>query len=329
MSSDLLDLEAMAMPDMAAAEQVRHRSQRVLRPRGALQRLDDLAVWLAGWQHTPRPTVDDPRALIFAGDHGVVAEGVSAYPAKVTAAMVEALRSGKATAAVMARHLGVALDVFDVGVGKPSGNIRVEPALDDAQFVVAVERGRAAVVGVDHADVLVIGEIGIGNTTPAAAMSLSLFGGEAADWVGPGAGLDPEGVVHKAEVVAEAARRVDGAGPLEVLRQLGGWELAAMAGAVIEARRRSIPVLLDGFVNTAAVIPLELAHPGYLDHCWPGHLSPEPGHARLLGVLGRAPILDLEMRLGEGSGALAALPLLALAARSVVEVATFEEAGLV
>lgn len=328
MSSDLLDLKAMAMPDMAAAEQVRRRSQQVLRPRGALRRLDEMAVWLAGWQHTPRPTVDNPLALIFAGDHGVTAEGVSAYPSQVTAAMVEALRSGTATAAVMARHLGVPLQVVDVGVGKPSGNIRVEPALDEAQFARAVERGRATVAGADRADVLVIGEIGIGNTTAAAAMSLGLFGGRAADWVGPGAGLDAAGVIHKTGVVAAAARRVGGADPLEVLRQLGGWELAAMAGAVIEARRRSIPTLLDGFVSTAAVIPLELAHPGYLDHCWPAHLSPEPGHSRLLAALGRAPILDLEMRLGEGSGALAALPLLGLAARSVVEVATFEEAGL-
>lgn len=328
MSSDLLAPDAMAGPDLTAQEEVRKRSQRVLRPRGALKRLDDLAVWLAGWQRTAQPKIDKPIALIFAGDHGVTAEGVSAYPATVSGAMVEAIRSGMATAAVMARHLGVNLDVIDVGVSRPTGNIRLEPALDEDQFAWAVEQGRAAVAGASEADLLVIGEIGIGNTTPAAAISLALFGGEAGDWVGPGSGLEQAGVVRKAVVVDEAVNRVGAAQPLEILRQLGGWELAAMAGAASEARRRSIAVLLDGFVCTAAVMPLEVAHPGFLDHCWPAHRSAEVGHSRLLARLGRAPILDLEMRLGEGSGALAALPLLALAARSVVDVATFEEWGL-
>jgi nicotinate-nucleotide--dimethylbenzimidazole phosphoribosyltransferase len=328
MSSELIAPDTLALPDLATQEEVRLRSQRVLRPRGALQRLDDLAVWLAGWQRTARPAIENPVAIVFAGDHGVTAEGVSAYPSPVTAAMVDALRSGTATAAVMARHLGVTLEVIDVGIGRPTGNIRVEPALDEAQFAWAIEQGRAIVAGADEADLVVIGEIGIGNTTPAAAISLSMFGGEADDWVGPGSGLDPVGVARKADVVEEAVSRVGDTEPLEILRQLGGWELAAMAGAASEARRRSMPVLLDGFVTTAAVMPLEVAHPGFLDHCWPAHRSAEPGHSRLLDRLGRTPILELEMRLGEGSGALAALPLLALAARSVVDVATFEEWGL-
>ncbi|HUF16288.1 MAG TPA: nicotinate-nucleotide--dimethylbenzimidazole phosphoribosyltransferase [Acidimicrobiia bacterium] len=328
MSTDLFGVATMAVPDEDAASLVAERAGRVLRPPGALRFLDDLAVWLASWQRTGRPAVERPAVLIFGGDHGVTVDGVSAYPASVTASMMEALRSGTATAAVMARHLGARLEVVDVGVGRPTGNIRTEPALSEEQLEQAIDVGRAAVTTSGDIDLLVVGEIGIGNTTPAAAMCLALFGGEVGDWVGAGTGLDPDGVAKKARVVSEAVDRVSVASPLEILRELGGWELAAIAGAVVEARQRSIPVLLDGFVVTSAVMPLEVAHIGYLDHCWPAHVSAEPGHRRLVDKLGRRPILDLEMRLGEASGALAALPIVALAARSVVDVATFEEWGL-
>jgi nicotinate-nucleotide--dimethylbenzimidazole phosphoribosyltransferase len=328
MSGDSLGIETAVFPDQVSAMAVAARARKVLRPQGALRRLDELAIWLAGWQRTDRPAVDHPRVVIFGGDHGVVAEGVSAYPAPVTAAMVDALRMGTATAAVMAGHVGAALDIVDVGVGTPTGNIRTEAAMDQPGFQRALEAGRMAVGDAGTTDVLLLGEIGIGNTTSAAAVCLALLGGEPEDWVGPGTGLDERGVAHKARVVADAVERIDVAEPMEVLRELGGWELAAIAGAAIEARQRSIPVLLDGFVVSAAVLPLELTEPGYLDHCWPAHVSPEPGHRRLVERLGRPPILDLEMRLGEASGALTALPLVSLAARSVVDVATFEEVGL-
>jgi nicotinate-nucleotide--dimethylbenzimidazole phosphoribosyltransferase len=329
MATDLLGVATAAQPDEVSAKAVAERARKVLRPLGALQRLDEVAVWLAGWQQTDRPKVDDPLILIFGGDHGVAAEGVSAYPPSVTAAMMAALRSGTATASVMARGIGARIEVVDVGVGRPTGNIRRGPAMNEAAFNRALQAGRSAVAMAGTVDVLALGEIGIGNTTPAAALCLALLGGSATDWVGPGTGLDAGGVAHKAQVVAEAVDRIPGAEPLEVLRELGGWEIAALAGAVIEARQRSIPVLLDGFVVSSAVLPLEIAHPGYLDHCWPAQVSAEPGHRRLVERLGRPPILDLEMRLGEGSGAIAALPLVSLAARSVVDVATFEEAGLV
>lgn len=325
----LIDLAKAAQPDDASASAVAGRARRVLRPPGALQRLDDLAVWLAAWQHTERPRVEDRLILIFGGDHGVAAEGVSAYPESVTAAMMEALRSGTATASVMAREVGARIEMVDVGVGVPTGNIRHEPAMDEAGFHRAVEAGRSAVAMSGPVDVLALGEIGIGNTTAAAATCLALLGGRPTDWVGPGTGLDAGGVAHKSQVVTEAVDRISVADPLQVLRELGGWEMAALAGAVIEARHRSIPVLLDGFVVTAAALALATAHPGFLDHCWPAHVSAEPGHRRLVEFLGRPPILNLEMRLGEGSGAIAALPLVSLAARSVVDVATFEEVGLV
>jgi len=328
MFSDLLGTDSIAFPDEESSAFVADRAEEVLRPRGALRRLDELAIWLAGWQGTPKPRVARPLVLIFGGDHGVVEDGVSAYPSTVTAAMVEALEAGVATAAVVAARLGATLRVVDVGVGHPTGNIRQSAALGDEAFRKALAIGRDSVSTGDSPDVLVLGEIGIGNTTSAAAVSMSLFGGEAGEWVGPGTGLEIEGLMVKKQVVEKAVNRVGEADPLEVLRQLGGWELAAMAGAVIEARQRSIPVLLDGFVVTSAAMPLEVAYPGYLDHCWPGHVSAEPGHRRLIEKLGRPPILDLEMRLGEASGALVALPVLDLAARSVTDVATFEEWGL-
>lgn len=327
MTSDLLEVDAMAHPDEASGRAVAERARKVLRPTDALRRLDELAVWLAHWQRTTHPAIDRPVALVFGGDHGVTEERVSAYPASVTCAMMEALTKGSATAAVMARHLGVTLEAVDVGVGESTGNIRVEPALSEDQFEHVIRVGREAVSSA-AADLLVLGEIGIGNTTPAAAICLALFGGAAEDWAGPGTGLDADGVARKASVVSDAVTRVSESDPMQILRELGGWELAAIAGAVIEARQRSIPVLLDGFVVTASVMPLGVFHPGYLDHCWPAHVSAEPGHRQVIEMLGRRPILDLEMRLGEGSGALAALPIVGLAARSVVEVATFEEWGL-
>lgn len=324
----MLGVETIPGPDDQTGLAVARRASSVLRPSGALERLDELAVWLAQWQRTPEPGAGRAHLLIFAGDHGVAAEGVSAYPSSVTAAMVSALEAGVATAAVMCRRLGVGLHVVDVGVDRPTGNIRVEPALSPSQFAESVAAGRSAVSSIVDLDVVLLGEVGIGNTTVAAAVAMALFGGEAGDWVGPGSGLDAEGLAHKMDVVEEAVARVGEAAPLEILRQLGGWELAAIAGALIESRHRSIPVLLDGIVVTASAASLEVTHAGYLDHCWPAHVSAEPGHRRLVEGLGRRPILDLEMRLGEGSGALAALSILDLAARSVVEVATFEEWGL-
>ncbi len=326
----LPELPVFPEPDEAAMAAVRQRAANVLRPAGALARLDELAAWLAGWQRTSRPGVKRPAALIFAADHGVAADHVSAYPAAVTAAMLSALTDGVATAAAMARALGVPLSVVDVGVGRPSDNLRVRPALSEERFADCVTAGRRAVAGLDAGtDLLVLGEMGIGNTTPAAAICATLFGGPAEEWTGRGTGVDDAHYAAKVAVVAAARQRVpEEADPMEILRQVGGAELAALAGAVVEARVRSIPVVLDGFVVTAAVAPLEVARPGALAHCTAGHCSGEPGHRLLLDKLGKQPLLDLGFRLGEGSGALAAVPLVRLAAVAVTEVATFDERGL-
>ncbi len=315
-------------PDLAAVAAVTQRAGQVLRPRGAFERLDQVAAWLAGWQRTTHPAVTRPSLLLAAADHGVTAHDVSAYPATVTQAMVDAITRGVATSSVLARQVGVEVRVLDVGVGVPTGDLTHEPALTPERFAQAVAAGRMAVAQLD-CDLLVLGEMGIGNTTAAAAVAAALVGGDPADWVGPGTGLDEAGLARKRAVVAAACTRLpDDAAPWEILRQVGGAELATLAGACAEARLRSIPVVLDGFVVTAAVTALEMAVPGALAHCVAGHCSPEPGHRRLLDRLGLTPLLDLGLRLGEGSGALLAVPLLRAAAAAVVEVATFEEWGV-
>ena len=315
-------------PDTAAAAAVRERAANVLRPAGALARLDKVAVWLASWQRTDSPRVDRPEVLLFAADHGVTFDGVSAYPAEITAAMCRAVEQSQATVTAFAKDLGASVTLVDVGVGNPTGNLRVEAAMSEARFHEAFAAGRAAVAGGD-ADLLILGEMGIGNTTAAAAIAAAIAGGEAAAWVGPGTGVAGDQLDHKRAVVVEATDRIAGiADPIEVFRQVGGAELVAMAGAAVEARLRSIPVLLDGYVVTAALLPLHQAVPGSLDHVLAGHRSPEPGHRWLLERMDKDPLLDLELRLGEGSGALAALPLVRLAVAGVLNVATFAEAGL-
>jgi nicotinate-nucleotide--dimethylbenzimidazole phosphoribosyltransferase len=313
-------------PDLAAAAAVHDRAAEILRPSGALAWLDELAAWIAGWHRTPRPVVERPVGLIFAADHGIAAaEEVSAYPTDVTAAMFAAYRQGRSTINAFARHAGATVQAIDVGIGRPTADIRVEAALTPARFddIVAV-----AVDAVDRldGDLLVVGEMGIGNTTAAAAIAAALAGGEAAAWVGRGTGIDDEALLRKRAAVQAAVRRIAGVlDPLEVLREVGGAELVAIAAAVVAARRRSLPVVLDGYVVTASVLPLVTIEPAALDHCVVGHCSAEPGHRRLLERLGQRPLLDLDMRLGEGSGAMAAVPLIAMACAGIAEVPTFSE----
>ena len=311
--------------DPGSAETVRARAADILRPAGALARLDEVAAWVAEWQHTVTPSVRRPAALIFAADHGVTAAGVSKYPADVTAAMLAAYRAGRSTVSAFAAVAGATVEAIDVGVGRPTGDIRTESAMSADRFAEAAEAGRRAVDELD-ADLLVLGEMGIGNTTAAAAVAAALGGGEVAAWVGRGTGLDDAGLDRKREAVRRAIDRVAGVlDPLEVLREVGGAELVAMAAAIVAARHRRLPVLIDGYVVTAAALPLATVRRDALDHCLVGHCSSEPGHRRLLERLGKPPLLDLEMRLGEGSGAMAAVPLVAMACAGVTEVPTFGE----
>ncbi len=323
--SSLADLTE---PDHRSIDAVRTRADQVLRPPGALRRLDDIAVHIAGWQATSAPSIDHPAVLVFAGDHGVAAAGVSAYPAEVTAAMLAAVRAGRATINAFARAVGATLDVYDVGVGDPTGDIRTEAAMSHQRLDGLIDTAMAAVDSAvaAGADLLVLGELGIGNTTVSAALPAALIGGDIDAWVGRGTGVDDEALDRKRVAVGDAATRVRHlSDPIEVMREIGGAELSSMAAACARARQHRLPVVLDGYVATAAMLPLHVAHPGALDHCIVGHRSAEPGHSLLLDHLGLEPLLDLGMRLGEGSGALAAVPLIRMACAAVVEVPTFSE----
>jgi nicotinate-nucleotide--dimethylbenzimidazole phosphoribosyltransferase len=239
--------------------------------------------------------------------------------------MLAAYRAGRSTVSAFAAVAGASVEAIDVGVGRPTGDIRFEPAMSVERFDAAAAAGRAAVDALD-ADLLVLGEMGIGNTTAAAAVAAALGGGEVAAWVGRGTGLDDAGMDRKREAVRLAVDRVAGiTDPLDVLREVGGAELVAMAAAIVAARHRRLPVLIDGYVVTAAAMPLALMRTDALDHCLVGHCSSEPGHRRLLERLGKQPLLDLEMRLGEGSGAMAAVPLVAMACDGITQVPTFGE----
>lgn len=313
-------------PDHAACEAVHERAAHILRPSGALAWLDEVAAWVAGWQRTPRPMIERPAGLIFAGDHGIAAAtAVSAYPIGVTEAMLTAFEQERSTISAFARVAGATVSAIDVGVGEPTGDIRVESAMSEERFDGIVAIATAAVDDLD-CDILVLGEMGIGNTTVSAAIAAALAGGEATAWVGRGTGIDDDSLERKRDAVQQSQRRIAGVtDPLEILREVGGTELVAIAAATVAARHRSIPVVLDGYAVTAAVLPLVFADETAIDHCTVGHCSAEPGHRKLLERLGKRPLLDLDMRLGEGSGAMAAVPLIAMACAGITQVPTFGE----
>lgn len=328
MMSSLLRERLAELPtcDHAARESVHARAANILRPSGALAWLDEIAAWVAGWQRTSQPAIARPAGLIFAADHGVAAATkVSAYPTGITEAMFAAYNEGRSTINAFARIAGAEVVAIDVGIGRPTGDIRYEPALSEERFDEITHIAFEAVDRLD-CDLLVLGEMGIGNTTPSAAIAAALAGGETAAWVGRGTGVDDEGLARKRAAVQEAQRRIAGVtDPIEILREVGGGEVVAIAAATVAARHRSIPVVLDGYVVTSAVLPLSFVDEAALDHCTVGHCSSEPGHRKLLERLGKRPLLDLDMRLGEGSGAMAAVPLIAMACAGITEVPTFAE----
>ena len=323
--------EELPEPCTKSTADITARIDEILRPSGALSRLDDVAIFLAGWQRTASPSVDNPACLIFAGDHGVAAEGVSAYPAEVTGAMLAALNQEKASVSAMAAVAGASVTAIDLGVGKPTGNFRIEPAMDHDRFDESLQAGRQAVADLDPSvDLVVLGELGIGNTTAAAAVTSALLDQPASQTVGGGTGVVDDALANKVTVVEEAAARAAAEGatadsPMEVLRQLGGTELAGMAGAILEARKRSIAVLLDGYVTAAPALAASRYDHRFGEHLIAGHGSAEPGHQLALQALGLSPLINLGFRLGEGSGAMAALPLIKMACKLATDVPTFSE----
>lgn len=314
--------------DEAAAVAVAVRQMRLTKPQGSLGRLEEFAAWLARWQRREMPQLQRVEALIFAGNHGVAALGVSAYPPSVTAQMVANFEAGGAAINQICESTGTALRVMPLKLDEPTGDFTAKPAMSEDDFLDAVRTGFEAVS--PQADLLCLGEMGIANTTAAAALAAGLYGGDIALWIGAGTGLDQEGLKRKQEVVEQGLVRHQSSlgDPLQAAMCLGGRELAAMFGAALAARLYGVPALLDGFISTAAVAPLAVMRPGGLDHAEVAHCSAEPGHRKLCGVLHKRPILDLDMRLGEGSGAVLAVSLMRAALACHQGMATFDEAGV-
>jgi nicotinate-nucleotide--dimethylbenzimidazole phosphoribosyltransferase len=317
---------------VSAAEEARARLDAKTKPRGSLGRLEELAIRIAAIVDDPDPGPLQAAVVVAAGDHGVVVEGVSAYPQEVTRQMVANFEGGGAAVSVLARRAGARVVVVDVGVGEPTGNIAVGPALERDETLHLLERGRSAAreLRLDGVRVVVPGEMGIGNSTVASALVAALTGRAPTELCGPGTGLDPGGVAHKADVVgrALAANPVDSGDAVAVLAALGGRELAFLAGLVLGAARSGMVVLLDGFISSTAALVAARIEPGAAGSMIAAHRSPEPGHAIVLGELGLEPLLDLGLRLGEGSGAALALPLLDAALAIQREMATFADAGV-
>lgn len=312
--------------DAKALGEAEERNGQLTKPPGALGRLEDLAIWYASWRGNGRPDITNPQVIVFAGNHGVTAQGVSAFPAEVTEQMVLNFQHGGAAINQLSRAAGAKLSVHALDLDQPTADFTQGAAMSEAEVVSALATGWAAVD--ENTDLLVVGEMGIGNTTSAAAILNALFGGEAADWVGRGTGVDDAGLATKTRVVTEGLAVNKERSGLEVLRCLGGRELAAMAGAIAKARVSRVPVILDGFICTSAAATLAAESASALDHAVAGHVSAEAAHFNVLKKLGKEPLLAMDMRLGEASGGALAINILKSAVACHSGMATFAEAGV-
>lgn len=321
-------LNELPGPDMEAGTAAAAREAQLTKPAGSLGRLEELTQWLATWQGKHPPTIDHPRTAIFAGNHGVAVRGVSAYPAAVTGQMVQNFIGGGAAVNQLCKIADADLRVYELALEEPTADFVIAPAMSDADCVMAMAYGTMAVE--PGLDLIALGEMGIGNTTSAAALCCALFGGEAKDWVGAGTGVAGTALDRKIETVEAglARHKTEATDAFDLLRRLGGREFAALVGAIIAARRARVPVILDGYAATAAAAALYQMNNQALDHCMVAHRSAEPGHSRLLQKIGKAPLFDLGMRLGEASGATLAIPLLKAAIACHRDMATFAEAGV-
>ena len=321
-------LPDMPGPDEAAVTAVRTRDAQLTKPPGSLGRLETLVEWLAAWQGTAKPHLNSPLVAVFAGNHGVVARGVSAFPAEVTKAMVGNFQSGGAAINQLCKTYDLSLKVYELALDLPTADFTQGPALDERACAASMAFGMEALAS--EPDLICLGEMGIGNTTSAAAIYCALYGGAPEDWVGRGTGVGDDGLKRKADAVRAGLAHHAGnlSDPLEVLRRLGGRETAAMAGAILGARLRRVPVVLDGFVVGSAAAVLQALDPHALDHCLAAHVSAEQGHRNALARMGLTPLLDFGMRLGEASGAAMAAGVLRGALACHTGMATFAEAGV-
>lgn len=327
--ADVLELLTIVPDgDEAAVAAVRARDALLTKPAGSLGALEKLVEFLARWQGREHPRLDNPMVTIFAANHGVTDQGVSAFPREVTAQMVANFTGGGAAISQICALHELNLRVFELALELPTGDITQEAALDDKMCAATIAYGMEAVAG--KPDLICLGEMGIGNTTVAAAIYAALFGGTGADWVGRGTGVDDAGLARKADAVDRAlafhAGELDH--PLAILARLGGREIAAMVGALLAARHQKVPVIIDGFVATAAAAIAHAVNPDAIAHCMFAHVSAEIAHPRALQAMGQEALLDLGMRLGEGSGAALAAVLAKTALHVHNNMATFESAAV-
>lgn len=325
-------IRIMPGPDLEAAAAVRSRDRELTKPQGSLGMLETIVEWLATWQGDPKPVITRPLVVVFAGNHGIVNRGVSAYPQSVTQAMVENFAAGGAAINQLCATYDLGLKIFDLALEVPTPDVCEKDAFDANGCAATIAFGMEAIAG--GTDLLCVGEMGIGNTTIAAILYHALYGGAAADWVGPGTGVTSDALARKVAATDRAVERAggpigeSGIDALELLRRLGGREIAAMLGAIVAARHQRIPVIIDGFVATSAAALLHAIRPDAIDHCLFAHRSAEPAHQAVLTQLGKEPLLDLGMRLGEGTGAALAAGIVKAAAKTHASMATFAEAGV-
>lgn len=318
-------LNDLSQPDHTAIDAVDQRESKLVKPPGSLGRLEALTRWYGGWRGLK---LDRTHIIVFAGNHGVATRGVTLWPSAVTAAMVEALHQGQTAINQLATSVGATLEVVPVHDLAPTADMTAGPAMTEEACLAAINTGFRSVL--PQYDLLVFGEMGIGNTTVAAAMSSAMFGGDVALWVGRGAGINDAGLKSKIDAVrrAHTLHLPYIKTPLDYMHRFGGYELAAVLGATLAARQYRIPVILDGYVISTAVAPLHKMSCHALDHCCLGHVSAEIGHHRLAKYLGLAPLLSLGLRLGEGTGAALAIPLLRAALACHTGMAMFDEIGI-
>jgi nicotinate-nucleotide--dimethylbenzimidazole phosphoribosyltransferase len=318
--------------DATSAAAARRALDSKTKPRGSLWRLEELGCRIAGIRGTAAPGRLRSAVVVAAADHGVAREGVSAYPQEVTQQMLANFESGGAAVCVLAQHVGASLTVVDAGVGTPTANIAEGPAMSRAETLGCVERGisLARELAEEGFGIVALGEMGIGNTTAAAALSAALLPADPASVCGRGTGLDDAGLARKVGVVRRALRmnRPERADPVAVLAALGGFEIALLCGIALGAAADHAVVVVDGFISSAAALVAGRLAPDAVDRMVAAHLSPEPGHRLVLSALGLEPLLDLGLRLGEGSGAVLALPLLDASLAILADMATFESAGV-
>ena len=319
-------VQNMPQANDAIASAAQAHQNNLTKPPGSLGTLEELAIFLASWQGQDKPKIDNAQAIIFAGNHGICAQGVNPFPQDVTHLMVANFDAGGAAMNQLCGVSGANLNVVPLSLDKPTADFTTTQALSEDELFDALAIGASSID--TSADIILLGEMGIGNSTISSALAASVFGGETKEWVGAGTGSDAAGQAHKVDVINKGlemhGRRTD----LSALAAFGGREQAAICGAILAARAASIPVMLDGFICTAAAAPLYGINPQILDHCLVGHKSVEPGHIKLLEAMGKTAILDLNMRLGEGTGAALALSILRGAVACHNNMATFESAGI-